>query len=288
MSIRLVPADALDFGLLVEVFNTAFADYFMPVCHEAGGLRKYIDAQDIDLGSSFVAFSGEEAAGFVLTGIRKTDDGLTVRVDSMGVAPKHRRNGVATILLAEIRRRAEAMGAGRIILEVIQANSKAIALYAKQGYQVVRELKNFQWGQLPLPGEISLGLTLRPMGLEEAEAASRLCYTYRLPWQIDRLTLKKLWAPYECFRAETGGQPVGFAVLVPREDSVHLFQMGVIPTARRKGIARAMLAELQRAFAHLSRWSVLYVPADERAAVGLAEKLGCQEFFPQYEMQLLL
>lgn len=288
MSIRLTPAGKLDFDVLVDVFNKAFADYFMPVYHEAEGLRKYIYTQDIDLGSSFVAFSGKEASGFVLTGIRKAEDGLMVRVDSMGVAPKYRRKGVATILLTESRRQAEAMGAKRIILEVIQANSRALSLYTKQGYQVARELKNFQWGQLPLPGEISLGITLRPMGLEEAEAASRLCYTYQLPWQIDRLTMKKLGKPYECFRAETGGQSVGFAVLVPREDSAHLFQMGVIPAARRKGVAVAMLGELQRAFAHLSRWSALYVPAEERAAVGLAEKLGCQEFFPQYEMQLFL
>jgi ribosomal-protein-alanine N-acetyltransferase len=58
-----------------------------------------------------------------------------VHVMNVATAPEHRRHGVATALLAEVLREAEAMHMASVTLEVRRSNAPARALYSSLGFE---------------------------------------------------------------------------------------------------------------------------------------------------------
>ena len=64
-------------------------------------------------------------------------------VMTMAVKHEYRRRGVATRLLLEMIRNAEAMGARFVTLEVRVSNHPAIELYKKFGFQIMGERKHY-------------------------------------------------------------------------------------------------------------------------------------------------
>ena len=64
-------------------------------------------------------------------------------VDNIATAPGARRQGVGRALMEAFHRRAAAMGAAYLLLEVRPSNTGAAALYEKLGYQIVGRRKNY-------------------------------------------------------------------------------------------------------------------------------------------------
>ncbi|HVR63588.1 MAG TPA: GNAT family N-acetyltransferase [Polyangia bacterium] len=60
-------------------------------------------------------------------------------LEDLFVLETHRRRGIGRALLAEVRRIAEARGAGRLEWSVLDWNQNAIALYTRFGAQVLPE-----------------------------------------------------------------------------------------------------------------------------------------------------
>jgi ribosomal-protein-alanine N-acetyltransferase len=60
--------------------------------------------------------------------------GEVAELQRIAVAPGHRRTGLATLLLADVRRRAAVEGAGRLLLEVREDNAGALAFYSSAGF----------------------------------------------------------------------------------------------------------------------------------------------------------
>lgn len=78
-----------------------------------------------------VALLGDEVVG--CAGLRR-HDAVTVELKRMYVREAHRRRGLATVLLAELERRALAAGYTRMALETGVAQPEAIALYERHGF----------------------------------------------------------------------------------------------------------------------------------------------------------
>jgi ribosomal-protein-alanine N-acetyltransferase len=76
------------------------------------------------------ATEGGAAAGMILARIAGDD----CEVITLGVAPCHRRLGLATLLVEHAAIRAAALGAGRQVLEVGTENVPARRLYARLGF----------------------------------------------------------------------------------------------------------------------------------------------------------
>ncbi len=64
-------------------------------------------------------------------------------VQTIGVAPGHRRRGLATDLLRELTTEARRRGASTIWLEVGAGNTAAQALYARHGYATVGRRRGY-------------------------------------------------------------------------------------------------------------------------------------------------
>ena len=80
-----------------------------------------------------IARSDAEAAGFLL-GRLASDE---AEIISIGVAPSHRRRGIAARLMARADDHLRGCGALSLVIEVDQDNSAAVGLYLKHGFESV-------------------------------------------------------------------------------------------------------------------------------------------------------
>jgi ribosomal-protein-alanine acetyltransferase len=62
---------------------------------------------------------------------------------TIGVAPEHRRRGLAQSLLEHLEKKLKTNGVGTIMLEVRVSNFGAQALYRRLGYSVVQRINNY-------------------------------------------------------------------------------------------------------------------------------------------------
>ncbi|MFN6964408.1 MAG: ribosomal protein S18-alanine N-acetyltransferase [Pyrinomonadaceae bacterium] len=84
--------------------------------------------------------SGEMAAfAFVMTDL----DSGSAHLTTIGVAPEHRRRGLATKLLKHVERMLQAKGIGTLMLEVRVGNRGAQELYERAGYSIVQRIEKY-------------------------------------------------------------------------------------------------------------------------------------------------
>ena len=90
---------------------------------------------------SYQAVTSEgEMAAYVFVIVQ--DDG-TAHLTTIGVAPEHRRRGVAELLLAHIEGVLSAKGVSTIVLEVRVQNTPAQKLYTRNGYAIVNRIAKY-------------------------------------------------------------------------------------------------------------------------------------------------
>ena len=81
-----------------------------------------------------------EMVGFAFV---MTVDNGTGHLTTIGIAPEHRRRGLAEKLLAHIENALRVRGIGTIMLEVRISNSAAQSLYHNRGYNIVQRISNY-------------------------------------------------------------------------------------------------------------------------------------------------
>lgn len=136
MTYDLRPASSLDLERLAGLFTAAYDGYLLPFVVGAEQLRTMIDAFDLDLDASRVAFRDGEAVGLANLGIRG-DGGW---IGGVGVVTAERRRGLGETLMHAVHDQARERGLREVWLEVMVANDRAIPLYEKLGYGTVRDV----------------------------------------------------------------------------------------------------------------------------------------------------
>lgn len=71
------------------------------------------------------------------------NDNGSAHLTTIGVAPEHRRRGLAQKLLEHLETAAAARGLGTMVLEVRVSNFKALELYRKTGYVAVQRISDY-------------------------------------------------------------------------------------------------------------------------------------------------
>jgi len=69
--------------------------------------------------------------------------GKNGHVDSVAVAPLHRRRGIGTALLSAVTHRLAEEGVQQIHLEVRKGNKAAISFYERMGFRVFSEIRRY-------------------------------------------------------------------------------------------------------------------------------------------------
>ena len=125
---EIMRASEVEIDELVEAFNQAYSDYYIPLKSTREDLEAHIRSNDISLADSFVAFYGK-ILGFSMSGIRGSEGW----VGGMGVVPGSRGKGIGKTLLEKQLDNYGEIGVKTVHLEVITQNDRAKALYEKAG-----------------------------------------------------------------------------------------------------------------------------------------------------------
>ena len=140
MHFDIIPAVELSLAEQARVLNAAFANY-VAGWHdlEAESLARFLCLQGSDLCVSRFIRAEQKLAGFGY--LNRTGDIL--RISGMGIVPEARGSGAANCLLEHLLGEAETRGEQTMMLEVIQQNPRAVALYRRHNFREIGEL--FGW-----------------------------------------------------------------------------------------------------------------------------------------------
>lgn len=180
-----------DFGAApaAELLTRAFAGYFVKIAFTEAALRQAERLDGVDPARSPVLWLDGAPVGVALIARR----GPVCRVAGMGLVPEARRRGLGRALMERLLADARARGDRRMVLEVIEQNTAAVALYEETGFEPRRRLLGFAGpapvGLVPVP-ELAVA-RLRDV----AAAVSRQDAEIGWPWQISGETVAQLPAP---------------------------------------------------------------------------------------------
>jgi ribosomal protein S18 acetylase RimI-like enzyme len=134
--VNLGPSTELTRPELAELFTAAYEGYYLPFQVDEARLAHMVDAFDLDLDRSLVAWEDGKPVGLANLGVR----GERTWLGGVGVIPSARRRGIGEQLTQALLDQAREAGAREMVLEVIVENEPAIALYEKLGFRTIREL----------------------------------------------------------------------------------------------------------------------------------------------------
>jgi ribosomal protein S18 acetylase RimI-like enzyme len=260
-----------DLGILHAAMLDAFANYPIPMQPPPAAFELLLHRRGVVWPLSLGAFEDGELIAYTLTA--RSD---VLAYDLMtGVRQAAQGQGVVDRLFEALWPLLRGEGIERMQLEVITINTRAERAYARLGFVRARRLICLKW-----PNRIvDVGA---PKGVAIVEATMLDWSTWMRWWDCDPAWPSAIASAERSEPRALVAQCEGRACGVAIASGSDLLQIAIAPDMRRRGIARALLAELQRWTPGLLR--VLNV--DERATALLAAltSTGAQRFIEQWEM----
>ena len=261
---------AVDFDAVVACFNEAFSDYAVRFSMTAPQLREINARRAVVIDLSVGAFDDGRLVGFTLNGF----DGETAYDSGTGVIPSHRRRGLARDMMTFILPRLRDAGARRYPLEVIETNTRAVALYESLGFTTTRPLTCWKRET----GKAVSGVAIRTIEPDWDLFASFL--DVAPSWQNSEASIRRARDPRVILGAFDGDLLAGYAIVFPPTHD--LAQLAVRRTHRRRGIGAALLDRAAVEAEGMVR--ILNVDARDEGIDAFLRASGAEQFVRQREM----
>ncbi|HET9210085.1 MAG TPA: GNAT family N-acetyltransferase [Thermoanaerobaculia bacterium] len=261
---------------VAEALTRSFEGYAVPLRFTPEAYERRFRGEDLDPYASRVYERNGAPAGVVLIARR----GWTSRVAAMGIVPGLRGGGVGQKVMAAAIAEARARGERTMILEVIEGNAPAVALYTKLGFVQSRRLAGYRWEppalEVPEPFEEMDPLEFARLVAREGEADP--------PWNLAAETLSAASSPARAYRM---GDRACALIADPDAERLALTAIVVPRAHRRQGWGTRLLHALSAAFPGRP-WAVSPV-VPEGLAEGFFASLGWErQPISQWEMVLAL
>lgn len=268
---ELRPLSERDLEILHAAMLDAFADYPIPMQPPPAAFELFMRRRGVVWPLSLGAFMNGELIGYTLT----ARSGPLAYDLMTGVRRVAQGQGVVGRLFEALWPLLRDEGIERMQLEVITVNTRAVRAYERLGFVRARRLICLRWPTAIVDAVLPSDVTI-------VEAPTLDWPTWTPWWECE-----PAW-PSGIATAERSEPRVLVAQCEQRARGVaiasggDLLQIAIAPDMRRRGIARALLAELHRGSP--GPWRVLNV--DERASVlrGFLADTGAQPFIEQWEM----
>ena len=214
------PLTGVPFESIFEAFAEGFSDYVVPLQPSIDALREMLTRRGFVPSVSVGAFEGSRLVGFVLNCL----DGNRAYNSGTATLPTHRRRGLSReLMLASF----ELLRGKTYMLEVLEQNPGAIALYESVGFTRTRRLQ--VWAFSPQsPTRIT---ELANADLDEIRSWCDVAPS----WQNDVPAIRRARDSYVVL-----GTTDAAAVVFPRTGDLPL--LAVRPSARLGGLGRQLLA----------------------------------------------
>lgn len=262
--IEIRPLTGVPFETIFEAFVLGFSDYVVRMQPTFPDLVEMWTRRGMVPELSVGAFDGDRLVGFTLNCV----DGDRAYDSGTAVIPSHRRRGISRDLMTA----SFALLAPRTyILEVLQANTAAVALYESLGFQRTRPFQVWSFtAQSPT--------RITELANPDLDLIRSWC-DVEPSWQNDVPSIRRARDLYVVL-----GNDECAAVLFPRTGDLPL--LAVAPPARRQGLGRRLLnAAATRANKPLR---IVNVDGRDSGIAAFLEKIGAERGVQQFEMRRTL
>lgn len=246
----------------------------MPIRMNADSLAQMVRSDSIDLAASKILTLPDGPAGFILIGTR----GWTRRVSAMGVIAIGRGRGLGRLLMEHVIAEASEAGFRRVVLEVIEQNTKALTLYRHLEFRETQRLVGYE--RAARTEEDGSDDVLRQIDPRDLAKIVEYEAPPNLPWQLSAETIAAAGPPSMALRLEDRA----YALVNGITDDAATLSMILVPHAvRRQGWGLRMIQALFARFPGRS-WRV---PArfPENLAPGFFDRAGYERLaLTQFEM----
>jgi ribosomal protein S18 acetylase RimI-like enzyme len=261
-------------------FLSAFSDYFVPAYMPYDKFTAFLSANGFAPSLSAGAFVGGGLRAFILNGIRELDGELTAYNAGTGVLPEYRRQGLTKDMFAYCLPLLKAAGAKRYVLEVIQQNEPALALYKGLGFSVTRELICYSVNKDRLCAEETAARLADAGGIC---ADVQRFWDYSPTWQNTFDSINAVPGQHAAAVIEYSSGFAGYGII--NVNTGRVAQLAVRSDCRGRGLGSQLLCSLAQQ-AETECVSFLNVDGGCASMRGFATKHGFEENIRQYEMAL--
>ncbi|MFT3890753.1 MAG: GNAT family N-acetyltransferase [Anaerolineales bacterium] len=244
MNFDFKPASDYPLADLVTWLNQGFENYFVPIHFNVAQFLSMVRKDGIDLTSSRVLLADETPSGIALIARR----GWTSRLAAMGLSSPIRGKGAGSWFMRGLVQEARERGEHEMVLEVIEQNEPAVALYKRAGFEIVRRLVGFERSAKSpdLAAEAtkvgSTGVLRKDFGLQEVDirSVSNLISYFGLPdlpWQLSGESIAQTTPPARAYKSG----PAYVVISNPNVEHVVVWSVLVEPEGRGKNLGAQML-----------------------------------------------
>lgn len=275
--------EAVSIDDIYQSFYHAFCDYDFQLTQLE--LETMIIRRGFVAALSFGAFHNDRLVSFTLNGIGMLNGLKTAYDTGTGTIKEYRGKGLAKQVFAFSVGPLKAAGVEQYLLEVLQHNAPAVAVYTGVGFAVSREFNYFKQtlSELRLPAaHLPQGYSIRPIGLDSTEDMMKY-WDFIPSWQNSFDSVGRKLADFLLLGAfqQTTGSLAGYCIFDPVSGDIT--QLAVDKGHRRKGIASALLEQAK----HQIRGQVMKLTNTEVSCQGItafAEYIGLVLGGKQFEM----
>lgn len=258
---------------LINVFNSAFANYFVNIELQEKTLADKIMAENIALENSVGAFFENKLAGFILIGI----EGKNSYNAGTGVLPKFRGNQLTCKMYEFILPKLKSQNITNQQLEVIAENFPAIKTYEKIGFRKMRTLACFK-------GKIDISKTNRKIVIKVLdEMDERLFNSFsnsQPSWQNSISAINRTKNQHKIIGAFYEKEPVGYLIYT---ENGRIKQFAVKKEFRNLGIGKNLFAKLDQ-----KEITITNINKNDSETISFLNKIRLNSFQNQFEMKLTI
>lgn len=261
---------------IANLFNHAFADYFIKVELTTEFMQAKIDSEDIQLDKSVGIFVDGKPVAFILHAIRND---IAYNAGT-GVIPAYRGQHATVKMYHYILPKLKSNGISKVLLEVIEENIQAIKSYEKVGFIKDHKLPCFKGKLLDIKGNTSVLISeVENFDLNPLQSF----WEWQPTWQQSTATLASL-PDYRLFGAFLNHKMLGYIYANVKLGRVA--QFAVKRECRKQGIGTSLF----QYFAEQCTCEIGVFNTDGNH-VGthiFLQKLGLKRIISQYKMTLNL
>lgn len=274
----------VDFDTLFHGFERAFADY--EIHFEKEEVRAMLTRRGYDPKLSFAAFDNDEIVAFTLNGIGTFDGFATAYDTGTGTVKEYRGQGLAGKVFEHSLPYLRESGIRQYLLEVLQNNSNAIAVYRRMNFATTREFDCFRQKIEDIAGADNRAddCIIEPVEMDFISRNQDFC-DFLPSWQNSMESIRRGESGLLFLGAMIGGKAVGFCVFDPC--SGDLTQIAVKNQFRRRGIASMLLDKAKKRM-KTDFIKVINVSAEDQTLHPFLENRNFAPGSSQYEMKLML
>lgn len=262
---------------LVQCFNKAFAKYHVKMPTDVGYYEQRWRSARADYGASVGVFDNEKMVALMIIGIDYHQEKLTAFNTGTGVIPDYRGRALVDKMYDYALPIFKKLGVEKCSLEVIQANARAIRVYERVGFKIVRNLRCFN-GELKYSQSSNNDLRIEKTTFEEILKLKNLNHHF-YSWDFVNegiATSKSIHNYYLVKNPEN--QNLGFFIFNTKSGIVAQFEC-------LEGNFEQLMAAIAKTYP-----KVRFINIDERRSdyVEYFLKIGLENNVDQYEMEMLI